>query len=126
MPAYNFQQRFAPPIAAGTKFQTIRAKRKARPRVGQRAHCFTGMRTSRCRRLGVFPIICVADVRICEAGVCINGGALSADKLDRFAQDDGFSGWPDMLDFFRAAHGLPFHGDLIIWDRADRGKEAGI
>ncbi len=120
MPAYNFCKRFAPMVKARVKGQTIRPKRRVRPRVGQWAFCFYGMRTRQCQRLGAWPIICVTDIRIDEAGALLNGGALSAGMLDRFARDDGFKNWGDMLDYFRSEYGLPFHGDLIIWSWTKR------
>ena len=91
MPAFNFQESFASAVEAEAKRQTIRAKRRQRPRVGQTAHCFTGMRTRKCRRLGGWPISAVADVRIDESGVILNGAVLRAEDLDAFARADGFN-----------------------------------
>ena len=119
MPAYNFQECFSYLVEAGAKRQTIRAKRTARPRPGQWAYCFTGLRTARCRRLGAWQIVAVADVRIDEAGVLIEGAALRADDLDAFAIADGFIHWGEMLEWFRRSHGLPFRGDLIMWGGAE-------
>ena len=115
MPAYNFQPVFAAAVEAGWKVQTIRAKRKNRPRVGQIAHCFTGMRTRQCRRIGTWKIEDVVDVRIDYAGVILDGSPLRAIDLDAFAWADGFKDWEDMRTWFRATHGLPFHGDLVMW-----------
>ena len=115
MPAFNFHRAFAPAVESGLKTQTIRAKRKTRPRVGQTAHCFTGMRTAHCRRLGSWPIVGVTDVRLNEAGILLNGAALKSEDLDAFAILDGFVNWPEMFAWFDTTHGLPFHGDLISW-----------
>ena len=115
MPAYNFQAVFAPYVESGIKHQTIRAKRKQRPKAGQISHCFSGMRTRRCRRLGSWPIGAVRDVRIFDEGVLLDGAALLAGDLDAFAKADGFPHWPGMLVWFSRTHGLPFHGDLIVW-----------
>lgn len=115
MPAYNFQKQFAPAVKRGEKNQTIRSKRKHRPRVGQTAYCFTGMRTKKCRRLRASRIKAVYDVRIDLCGVLLNGGAVVQDKLDLFARRDGFRCWIDMWRWFLRTHGLPFHGDLIQW-----------
>ena len=49
MPAFNFQPWKAPLVETGKSVQTIRAKRKHRPRVGQIAHCFIGMRHPGCQ-----------------------------------------------------------------------------
>lgn len=115
MPAYNFQEAFASYVWCEAKKQTIRAKRRHRPRVGQTAYCFAGMRTRKCRRLGQWPIRVVADVRIDEAGVILNGAPIHPEDLDAFARADGFGHWDAMLNWFRASHGLPFNGDLISW-----------
>ena len=115
MPADNFQPVFAAAVEAGWKVQTIRAKRKNRPRVGQTAHCFTRLRTRQCRRLGAWTIEDVTDVRLDYAGVMLDGSPLRANDLDAFAWADGFKDWEDMRTWFRATHGLPFHGDLVMW-----------
>jgi hypothetical protein len=118
MPAFNFQEVFAADVESGVKRQTIRAKRLHRPRVGQTAYCFAGMRTRKCRRLGAWQIRSVSDVRIDEVGVLLNGAALRAEDLDAFARADGFDRWAGMRNWFRATHGLPFHGDLVSWANA--------
>ena len=116
MPAYNFQTRFALKVARRRKRQTIRARRKNRPCIGQMAHCFTGMRTKKCRCLGRWPIIHVKNVCILEEGVILDGKALRSIYLNQFAVLDGFHNWDSMKNFFQANHGLPFQGDLIIWE----------
>ena len=116
MPAYNFKEAFAGQVRRRAKRQTIRAKRKQqRPRVGQIAYCFAGMRTRHCRRLGAWPIREVHRVLIFDEGVLIDGAALKSTDLDAFARADGFGHWPGMLVFFSRTHGLPFRGDLIMW-----------
>ena len=115
MPAFNFQTQFASDVESGIKRQTIRAKRRHRPRPGQTAYCFTGMRMKRCQHLGSWPIYAVIDVKIMQEGVLLNGAALKANELDQFAQEDGFRNWPYMVTWFKKQHGLPFSGDLIKW-----------
>jgi len=115
MPAFNFQEAFASDVESEAKQQTIRARRRTRPRVGQTAYCFAGMRTAKCRRLGAWPIVAVVDVRIDTEGVLLNGAALRAEDLDAFARADGFGHWDGMRDWFRSTHGFPFHGDLVMW-----------
>jgi hypothetical protein len=115
MPAFNFQKQFADDVLSGVKRQTIRTKRKNRPRPGQMAHCFTEMRTKGCKNLGSWLIYAVIDIKILDEGVLLNGCALWAKQLDRFAQDDGFKNWIHMTNWFDKQHGLPFSGDLIKW-----------
>ncbi|MFK5597639.1 hypothetical protein ACFZ8E_11600 [Methylobacterium sp. HMF5984] len=55
MVAYSFKARFAAPILAGTKAQTIPAERTGRSRharPGEQLQLFSGMRTKHCLRLG--------------------------------------------------------------------------
>lgn len=116
MPAFNFQKRFAAAVESGEKRQTIRATRKRRPMPGETAHCFTGMRTRECRRLGSWTIIGVAHVALDVSGIRLNGGPLPADKLDEFARMDGFKDWPEMRAWFVDTHELPFLGLLVQWE----------
>lgn len=115
MPAFNFKGRFAGAVAGGEKRQTIRAKRKNRPRVGQTAYCYYGMRGKGCRLLGEWRITAVCDITIEQLSVRIDGEELLDSELDGLARDDGFADIAEMLNWFRAAHGLPFRGDLIMW-----------
>ena len=115
MPAFNFQKRFSADVRARLKRQTIRAKRKNRPLVGQTAFLYTGMRSQNCQWLGDETITAVHDVRIDREGVLINGGALKSDGLNAFARADGFAHFGLMLEWFDVNHGLPFHGDLVMW-----------
>lgn len=115
MPAFNFQKQFAKGVALLLKRQTIRAKRKNRPRVGQTAYCYTGMRTTSCTWLGEWVIKQVVDVLIMPEGVLLNGGALKHAELDPFARADGFEDFGAMVKWFGKQHGLPFRGDLVMW-----------
>jgi hypothetical protein len=121
-PAFNFSERFAGLVAQGVKRQTIRGKRKNRPRVGQVAYCFAGMRTRKCRRLGAWPIVAVRDVGILECGGLVDGLALGYGGLEALARADGFVSWKEMQNWFRGMYGLPFCGDLVVWGNA--GGEA--
>jgi hypothetical protein len=41
--------------------------------------------------------------------------ALTGEPLEKFARADGFTGWPEMRDWFTAEHGLPFDGVVLYW-----------
>jgi hypothetical protein len=125
MSAYNFQARFAEDVDAGRKRQTIRAMRKHMPKVGERVHLFTGMRTKKCRRLRaghedrhkrVFVVnmteLTITTISPQGVGYCMNQGDLS---IETFARNDGFTNWPEMRAWFRSQHGLPFHGFMVEW-----------
>ena len=123
MVAYSFKQRFAAPILAGTKRQTIRADRKRHARPGEELQHYTGMRTKHCRLIG--RAICEALLTILinlEADYVVvrrfdHEELFEGAALDEFARDDGFEDWADMKAFWRAEHGTidRFEGVLVKW-----------
>ena len=121
MPSFNFQKQFAAAVESGDKRQTIRAKRKVRPEIGQTAYLYTGMRTKSCLKLGQHTIISVVPIMLGSKGVCFWPGSNTENSvsdawfLDQFAADDGFKNWNQMRDWFKKTHGLPFEGHLIKW-----------
>jgi hypothetical protein len=112
----NFQARFAGKVEAGTKRQTIRARRKdgRTPKVGETIRHYTGMRTKNCRLLCDAVIESVDHIVIDHHGVWINGDLLGPD-LKEFAIADGFENWLEMRDWFLKTHGPDFWGWLIKW-----------
>ena len=124
MPALNFKREFAPLVEAGTKTQTVRQKRKRPIKRGDRLYLYTGMRTKRCRKLreaecwGVFPI------SIYPSGeTFVNHRQLLGAELCEFFKRDGFETHVADINWFRDTHGLPFHGDLIVWTTAQPDQE---
>lgn len=119
MPLFNFQKRFADAVESGEKRQTIRAKRKNRPKIGQTAFLYTGCRTKACRKLGEHEITNVQDIYISEHEVLLecysSPTPMEISQLIKIAADDGFMNWHEMRDWFAKNHGLPFEGDLIKW-----------
>lgn len=134
MVAYSFKARFAAPILAGTKRQTIRADRKRHARPGEELQLYTGMRTKHCKLVGraivskVIPVtLQFVDRIVGRAGVegvtWHNPGnpvfcsPLWPKEMNQFARDDGFENWRDMKTFWAEAHpGVDvFEGVLIQW-----------
>jgi hypothetical protein len=122
MPLFNFQKQFSADVEMGKKRQTIRAKRKTRPKPGQIAYLYTGARTKSCRKLGEAEIVEVSPILIGSKGLIINYGEDIGEcienkpqDLDCFAREDGFKDWSEMRDWSAKTHGLPFEGDLIKW-----------
>ena len=70
MPALNFKAEFAPLVESGEKRQTIRKLRKdgRDPKVGDALYLYTGMRTKKCRKLGIAPCESVQPIEIDEYG----------------------------------------------------------
>ena len=119
MTLYNFDAGFAAKFRWGEKCQTIRGRRKNRPKVGQMAICYQGLRTKKCRKLGSWFIISVQHVIIYERGISVGRYSVGLDRvpdkwLDAFAQMDGFMEWEELREYFRP-RGWPFCGDLIMW-----------
>ena len=119
MVAYNFQARFAEAVASGRKTQTIRATREGRSRhakPGDPLQLYTGLRTKAARKLRTPDPICIRSTycNIHETGVTT--GTNPKIDLDAFAQNDGFADFADMKAWFRETHGLPFIGQLIVWE----------
>jgi hypothetical protein len=122
MVAYSFKARFAGPIVAGAKRQTIRAERKRHARPGEELQLYVGMRTRHCRLLG--RAICYAAVNIrldldCGRIESLDTGKAwtTPEEIDAFAQLDGFESWRDMHRFWAAEHPdvKLFSGVMIRW-----------
>lgn len=135
MVALNFKAEFADKVASGEKRQTIRAIRKRPFQEGDRLQLYTGMRTQNCRKLVEPDPVCreVWEIELKGKGKLISlcqllpAGrrlqpdrvlikVLGGDSVDAFAEADGFTNADEMFSFFEHAHGLPFKGQLIIWD----------
>lgn len=123
MGLYNFKERFAPFILDGRKRHTIRATRKVPDKVGNIAHCYTGLRTKSTRFLGKWPIIKIEAIEILpecldvkcpsHVTVIIAGQELSPDEREKLARLDGFEDFKEMREFWTGR--LPFKGEIIHW-----------
>lgn len=121
MVAYSFKARFAEPIKARTKRQTIRAERKRHARIGETLQLYTGMRTRSCKLVGRAICLHVGGVRLdfttrrveFDTGTAIT----TPDDTDAFARADGFANWREMEAFWRENHPdvKVFSGVIIRW-----------
>lgn len=152
MPAYGFKKQFVAPIWVGLgrilqdlhdrypapagirpKRQTIRSEGKRRhARPGETLQLYTAMRTKQCWKIADARCKAVRPIRIeFHDGydvVKIGGDdAFGADgpdieKLDAFAQRDGFQTWDHLLNFWDENHDRivskhgTFDGFLIEWE----------
>ncbi|MBU0749179.1 MAG: hypothetical protein KKG67_20545 [Gammaproteobacteria bacterium] len=120
----NFQRQFARPVWAGQKRQTIRSagKRVHVPKVGELAHCYTGLRTRSTVRLGVWPISSVQVLRMEVdghglSGVVLGDSPASSAQLRALAQQDGFADAAAMGKWFAENHEPgDFYGWVVGWD----------
>lgn len=116
-----FKPRFAALVEAGEKWQTVRPTPKRMPRAGDTIslRCWTGAPyRSKQRVLREAVIHEVRDILISDEGVCMydqRDGAGWAPGEHGFAKADGFASWPEMLEWFRETHGLPFEGIVLFW-----------
>jgi hypothetical protein len=125
MVAYSFKARFAEPILAGTKRQTIRATGKRRhAKAGDALQLYVGMRTKHCRKIipdttcvETAPITILFDDEDDEAEGVILPGFGFPGGLEGFARSDGFASWAELKAFWRENHpGVDqFEGVLIRW-----------
>jgi hypothetical protein len=121
MPALSFQAQFAPAVEAGTKRQTIRARRKdgRDPKQGDLLYLYTGMRTKACRKLG--EAVCRSARPIClrvdrSYGIELDGVPLTGHECEDFARADGFGSYDEMMEWFSAqGRGFPWRGLVISW-----------
>lgn len=117
MVAYNFQSRFADAVSSGAKKQTIRAPRKnGHANAGDPIQLYTGLRTAAARKLRNPDPICTRSTYCAIREDGVTTGSLPAIGLDEFAQRDGFENFDAMKAWFRETHGLPFIGQLIMWE----------
>ena len=118
---FNFKRQFVPAIVDGTKCQTIRANRKdgKRPQPGDIAALYTGLRTRSTQHLRDGEVIRCRGVRIDCIGngdLVIDGQHLTGPDRTAFAQADGFTDWPAMLDFFKTQYAVAtFEGFCVEW-----------
>lgn len=135
MVAYSFKKRFVEPIRSGLGFyehidgmipppkrQTIRAEGKRRhARPGETLQLYTAMRTKQCQKIGEARCVGVDPIRIIvkedHLTIELKGSLVPRAKMGAFARSDGFVNAADMLDFWKAEHGIgDFHGFLIRWE----------
>ena len=102
MPALSFQKQFVPMIEDGSKFHTIRRKRKNPIKVGDVLYLYTGMRTKQCRKIKDVQCSAISPVVIYPklGRVVLDGKMLSLDDTLRFAIRDGFANQMDFFKFF--------------------------
>jgi len=138
----GFRPQFSDYVEEGSKTHSIRAERKRKPRVGEACHCFTGLRTKKCRLLGRWRCVKVEDILIYERGdgtfaIVIDGVDLSIREKESLAWRDGFrnngkrGAFKAMMVYWVATHGkkkdrwdrkipggvpLDFSGNVIHWD----------
>ena len=141
MPLLGFQKQFVESVESGEKRQAIRAYRKdgRDPKVGDRLHLYTGLRTKQCRKLG--EAVCTFSGRFALDGrrmESIPGAWIDADatlngidldytefsSLSEIAKRDGFKDAVPMLEWFDNAHGLPFEGVLIRWGDIEKPEDS--
>jgi hypothetical protein len=110
-----FKPQFAPLVESGVKCQTVRPTPVRMPKPGDAIslRAWTGLPYRSKQRVLREATVCrVAYVDITEVCVAVNS---TPEPCEEFARADGFKDFSAMVEWFRAAHGLPFEGILIQW-----------
>lgn len=106
MVAFNFSPEFADAVAAGTKRQTIRRTKRAKP--GDALQLYTGQRTKACRKLGDAVCEFVDYIGIRPDGITLGNANKHPGDVDEFARADGFKDFRAMVSWFEKKYGSPF------------------
>lgn len=117
MPAFNFQEIFAPLVESGGKPSTIR--KTMRCKIGDTVQLYTGQRTKDCRKLGEGVCIGLAQITIgLEDGTpwAVHGVIGDVFLHKRLHEQEGFMNVNEFVGFFRQQYGLPFTGYLHVWE----------
>lgn len=127
MPSFNFKPEFAGKVKRNTKPGTIRPRRKRPMKVGDMMHCYTGMRTEKCKRIISRKCVAIVDITIrdlssSEPFIELDGKPLDVNQSIQFAEDDGFDFFSDFLQFFNTNYGLPFTGHWYVWKESALDK----
>jgi hypothetical protein len=114
MKVLMFQDRFAGKVRDGSKPHTIRKTARCKPGDVLSLRQWTG-KPYRSKQEVLREEVC-QTVTPCE----INWDGMKVGNTillypNKLAMADGFTGWPDMRDWFEHTHGLPFHGAMIFW-----------
>jgi hypothetical protein len=119
MPAYNFKPQFVEPIQSGQKSTTIRPPRRRPTRAGDILYLYTGMRTKKCRHIGIHRCVKVEPVVIHpdKMDMRIGGLACTNRAIADIAQADGFASAKAFFQFFEKTYGTgQLDMELIEWD----------
>ena len=107
-------------IISGAKRQTIRSVRKRAIVAGDKLFLYWKQQSPKdCEKLGETYCTKAIPVRIEKAKAVLTYPEVCNYEivhLDKFAQDDGFDNWQQLVGYFEKNYGLPFEGVLIQWD----------
>lgn len=116
----GFKPQFVPKIVSGEKTHTIRKAKKKNPvEPGQTLHLYTGLRTPECSLVLATRCVYVEEITISRRRCIITGSVTGRESLneqarERFAKDDGFNTYSEMVQFL-GADTETFKGKLISW-----------
>lgn len=116
MPAYNFKLQFAESVENGSKRQTIRRRRLARPtRIGDRLYLYTGLRRPGARLLRTATCLSVEPITMRGSVWKLDGIVMTPSEQEELARADGFEDAREMRDWFERQYGSLFKGEVIKW-----------
>ena len=119
MPAISFSV-FKDKIKSGAKRQTIRSVRKRAIATGDKLYLYWKQQSPKdCKKLGETYCTKAIPVRIEKMKAVLTYpevGSYEIVHLDKFAEDDGFDNWQQLIEYFEKNYRLPFEGILIQWN----------
>ncbi len=118
MVALNFSDRFVDLVASGRKRQSLRADKHYRLAVGRPLQLYTGMRTSKVRKLTPTDPVITERVYCAVRPDYLTLGGPGYPKIDtdEFAALDGFASYAEMVGWFQDTYKRPtFIGHCIRW-----------
>jgi hypothetical protein len=117
MPVINFKPEFVDAIVSGEKRQTIRKVRIKPITSGDHLILYTGLRTSKARKIGDHTCLGVDAIIIKweNGSICLNGVWMHKSQIDWMAAKDGFLETAAFFGFFKRQYGDLFEGVVIRW-----------
>ncbi len=117
MVAFNFNPQFIEYIQLGYKVATVR--KTMRCKVGDKIQFYTGQRTKNCEKFGEGTCLAVGEFIVDKFPTwqCSGDAISELEKLNDFSLHNqlGFTTLPEMVEFYKQAHGLPFKGFIHVF-----------
>jgi uncharacterized protein YqfB (UPF0267 family) len=112
----SFQPQFVDQIIKGTKIHSIREDKGNRWKVGSMINFATSVRTKKYNEFKKATVTHIDFVLITQRkAVYINDFRLSKERIEEFAQNDGFESASKFFEFFND----DFTGKIIHWTKVD-------
>ncbi|AEL24341.1 hypothetical protein [Cyclobacterium marinum] len=105
----GFKKQFTGPILDGTKIFTIREKRKIEPKIGEKLHMYSGLRTKHTELISkehtltgiqTVNMLVSKSINRLKVVIYVDDSCLTETQLKMFIQSDGFENIEEFSDFW--------------------------